>query len=113
MSNDLIELIKEMSMSNSNKSESTPMEIALSKTLLLLTSELIKLTILPKRSIKNLALLDDDIFFHEKIVSFKDNLKNQKKIIKIYENLIKAIARGIGQESEKKGILDYIKGKFH
>jgi len=112
MSNvDLIEVIK--SMSNVNKAESTPMELALSKTLLILVQETIKRTILPKRSIKSISLLNNDIFFNEIIDDYKDNLKNQKKIIKIYSNLIKAIAKGIGQESEKKGMLDYLKGKFN
>ena len=108
---DLIEIFK--NMSNTNKSINTPMEIALSKTLLLLTEGILKRTILPKRAIKNLALLNNDIFFNEVIVDYKENLKDQKKIIKIYSNLIKYVSKGIGNESERKGIMSYLKGKVN
>lgn len=98
-------------MSTLNQDKDNPMEIALSQTLLLLSKEVIKRTILPKRAIKNLALLNNDIFFQEVIIDYKDNLRDTKKILKIYENLIKAIANGI-QNQEQKGLLNSIKAKF-
>lgn len=95
-----------------NKENSNPMEVALSKTLVLLTKEIVKRTILPKRAIKNLALLNNDIFFREVILDYKENLKDTKKILKIYQNIIKFVANGINKESERKGLLNYVKGKF-
>ena len=108
---DLLGLLK--GISNINKSDNSPMEIALSKTLLLLTEGILKRTILPKRAIKNLALLNNDIFFNEVIIDYKENLKDQKKIISIYSNLIKYVSKGIGNESERKGIMSYLKGKIN
>lgn len=108
---DLLGLLK--GISNVNKSDNSPMEIALSKTLFILTEAILNRTILPKRAIKNLALLNNDIFFNEVIVDYKENLKDQKKIIKVYSNLIKAIAHGIGNETERKGIMSYLKGKIN
>lgn len=96
---DLLDVIKGM---NTND-DSSPMERALSKSLEILITEIIKRTILPKRAIKNLALLNNDIFFNEIILDYKENLRDTKKIIKIYESLIKSIAGGIqNQESNSR-----------
>jgi hypothetical protein len=98
MTIDLLDVIKNL---NSND-ESSPMEKALSETLLFLSKEIVKRTILPKRAIKNLALLNNDIFFHEIILDYKENLKDTKRIIKIYQSLIKSIANGIQNQENKK-----------
>lgn len=98
MTIDLLDVVKGLSSND----DSSPMEKALSETLLFLSKEIVKRTILPKRAIKNLALLNNDIFFHEVIVDYKDNLKDTKKILKIYENLIKSIAIGIQNQENKK-----------
>lgn len=99
MTVDLADIIKAMSK---NDDDSNPMERALSETLLVLVKEVIKRTILPKRAIKNLALLNNDIFFNEIILDYKENLKDTKKVLKIYENLIKAVATGIHQQEIKR-----------
>lgn len=98
MTIDLLDVIKNL---NSND-DTSPMEQALSETLLFLAKEIVKRTILPKRAIKNLALLNQDIFFNEVILDYKENLKDTKRIIKIYENLIKSIAIGIQNQETKK-----------
>jgi len=98
MTTDILDVIKGLSSND----DTSPMERALSETLLLLAKEVIKRTILPKRAIKKLALLNQDIFFNEIILDYKDNLRDTKKILKIYENLIKSIAIGIQNQETKR-----------